>query len=369
MDLIFGKSLDDSKWTTEEKLKLLLFESHLFVYLQINKDVPFNHEDFIFSLVGFYKFHNSSSIKKIFTLIKKEKPDEMLESVLVKRIDIKMNLLDNKWWVNSLSNALAYLDVILFDDFAHKSKEEALKNYDVYAENALVAVTLAAYSDGEIQDKERDMFNLFLASAHLEEEDREVAKERFKQGASMDDFSFFVKNHWLLKRFLMDIAILTIFSTQETLDDEIKFLITLCDHLEIDQFEMDESLRIVENFMQKSQKDVAFLSDKSKYDKVYSSLTGRWRKVILRNKDKLTAEVRESKELVRLIKKSANQDLSKEERETVKTQFKDIAKSIPALTIFMLPGGAILLPLLLKLIPDMIPSAFKENEIDDDEEE
>ena len=60
---------------------------------------------------------------------------------------------------------------------------------------------------------------------------------------------------------------------------------------------------------------------------------------------------------------------AKEEKEAVKTQFKDLAKSIPALTIFMLPGGAILLPIILKLIPDLIPTAFKENEIDDQQED
>lgn len=369
MDLIFGKSLDDSKWTTEEKLKLLLFESHLFVYLQINKDEDFNSEDFINSLVGFYKFHNASAIKKIFKLIKKEKPDEMLESVLVKRIDIKLNILDNKWWVNSLSNAFAYLDVILFDDFVHKSKEEALKNYDVYAENALIAVTLAAYSDGFIEDKEKDLFDLFLASAHLDDEDREVAKERFRNGAEFDDLSYFVKNHWLLKRFLMDISVLTIFSTQGALEEEIEFLEHLCDHLEIDIRELEESMRIVENFILKSQGNVSFLADNSKYDKVYLSLTKRWTKVISRNKDKLTVEIRESKELVKLIKKSRSQELSKEEREAVRKQLKDIGKSIPSLAIFMLPGGTIILPLLLKIIPDMIPSAFKDNEIDEHEDE
>lgn len=365
MDLIFGKTLDGSKWTNEEKLKLLLFESHLFVYLQIYKDEIFSREGFINSLVGFYKFHNASTIKKLFKLIKKETPDELLESVLTKRIDIKLSLLDNKWWVNSLSNAFAYLDVILFDDFVHKSKEAALKNYDVYAENALVAVTLAAYSDGEIEGKERDLFNLFLASARLEDEDREVAKKRFKNGADLEDFSYFIKNHWLLKRFLLDLSVLTIFSTQETLDQEIEYLENLCEHLEIEKFELEESLRIVENFMLKSKENVTFLSDTSKYDKVYSSLTLRWTKVISRNKDKLSIEMRESKELVLLIKKSRNEELTKEEKDAVRSQFKDIAKSIPSLTIFMIPGGTILLPLLLKLIPDLIPSAFKENEIDE----
>lgn len=365
LELIFAKNIDDSNWTNEEKLKLLLFESLLFVYLQIHKNEEFKRDDFIDDLVGFYKMHDSSAIKKVFKLIKKQKPEALLESVLVKRVDIKLNLLDNKWWVNSLSNAFAYLDVILFDDYVHKRKEQALKNYDTFAENALVAITLAAYSDGEIQDKERDLFNLFLASAHLEDEDRDVAKERFKNGAELEDFSYFVKHHWLLKRFLLDLAVLTIFSTQETLDNEIVFLINLCDHLEIEQFELEESLRIVEVFMLKSKENGTFLSDNSKYDKVYISLTKRWVKVISRNKDKLANEMRESKELVILIKKSRTEELTKEEKDAVKLQFKDLAKSIPALAIFFLPGGTILLPIILKLIPDLIPSAFKENEIED----
>jgi hypothetical protein len=216
-----------------------------------------------------------------------------------------------------------------------------------------------------IEDKEKVLINLFLESAHIEDEDREKAKERFRNGAELDDFSYFVKRHWLLKRFLLDLAVLTIFSTQETLEQEIEFLETLCAHLEIEHYELEESLRIVENFMLKSKDNVTFLSENSKYDKVYASLTKRWTKVISRNKDKLANEMRESKELVKLIKKSRSEDLSAEEKATVKTQFKDLAKSIPALAIFMLPGGAILLPLILKIIPDMIPSAFKENEIDD----
>jgi hypothetical protein len=56
-------------------------------------------------------------------------------------------------------------------------------------------------------------------------------------------------------------------------------------------------------------------------------------------------------------------ELTKEEKELVKTQFKDIVKSMPSLAIFMLPGGAFLLPLILKIIPDLVPSAFRDNEV------
>jgi hypothetical protein len=36
------------------------------------------------------------------------------------------------------------------------------------------------------------------------------------------------------------------------------------------------------------------------------------------------------------------------------------------LTIFLLPGGALLLPILIKFIPRMLPSAFNENSNEDE---
>jgi hypothetical protein len=87
--------------------------------------------------------------------------------------------------------------------------------------------------------------------------------------------------------------------------------------------------------------------------------------LIKRNKRALLQELRESKEAVYLISKATHSKLTSEEKIKIKLQLIDICKSIPAFTIFMLPGGAILLPLLIKLIPTILPSAFKDidNEI------
>jgi Asp-tRNA(Asn)/Glu-tRNA(Gln) amidotransferase C subunit len=82
-------------------------------------------------------------------------------------------------------------------------------------------------------------------------------------------------------------------------------------------------------------------------------------------KDKLALELKQSKELVSLIRKSTSTELTKEEKELVKTQFKDIVKSMPSLAIFMLPGGTVLLPILVKIVPDILPSAFRDNEVED----
>ena len=87
------------------------------------------------------------------------------------------------------------------------------------------------------------------------------------------------------------------------------------------------------------------------------------KELLQKNKKRLNIELQQSKEAVRLIKKSTHTTLSEEEKEKVKTQLLDICKAIPAFTVFMLPGGALFLPLLIKLIPDILPSAFR----DDDE--
>ena len=88
--------------------------------------------------------------------------------------------------------------------------------------------------------------------------------------------------------------------------------------------------------------------------------------LILRNKKRLIKEISQSKDLVILLGQSTIRDLDKQERKLVKIQLLDICKSIPSLAIFLLPGGGVLLPLLMKFIPQLLPSAFNENYTDTD---
>ena len=82
--------------------------------------------------------------------------------------------------------------------------------------------------------------------------------------------------------------------------------------------------------------------------------------LLQKNKRLLRKELGQSKEALSLLKKSTQTSLSDEEKEKIKIQLLDICKAIPAFAVFMLPGGALLLPLLIKLIPDILPSAFRD---------
>ena len=67
---------------------------------------------------------------------------------------------------------------------------------------------------------------------------------------------------------------------------------------------------------------------------------------------------------MKLLSQSTYRELTKDEKIKVREQLLDICKTIPSLTIFLIPGGSLLLPILIKYIPSLLPSAFNENKID-----
>ena len=263
-----------------------------------------------------------------------------------------------------MSNTFVYLDVILFDEFLHTKKTLEISNYNIYAENALYALILAAQADGKIEIEEKHIFKVFLASAKIHDKKKDEIEDLFSADIPLTTISKEVLRSELFKRFILDISVLTIFASNDSHPEELEYLKFLCTYLDINDAALNETLVLVENFVIKHNDKISFLSNANSVEKLYGNVSKRWIKILGRNKDKLAKELKQSKELVFLIKKSTTKELSKEEKEKVKTQFLDIAKSMPALAIFLLPGGALLLPLVLKIIPDLIPSSFRDNEIE-----
>jgi hypothetical protein len=75
----------------------------------------------------------------------------------------------------------------------------------------------------------------------------------------------------------------------------------------------------------------------------------------------IAQEIRETRELgVFLARMAQGERLTPDERTRMRTQLIDLAKVVPSLAIFAAPGGMILLPVILKLLPfDLRPSAFQ----------
>lgn len=365
--LIFSNHLGTNSWTGEEKLKILLFEGHLFIYL-INCKGDFNKEQFLNNL---YQFYHISRIQSSADIQEKEPKFEdkikKLEKLFAKRVEIKNRWLENKWWIHSLTNAFVYLDVILFDDFCFKKKKEAICDYADYAKYALLLLRLSSESDGLIEKQEKNIYDVFLASADLNDRDRKEVDTLLKEQRSLSSIPDWVDDHWLLKRFYLDLSILTVLSDDELTEDEMRFLNQCHTRFNMSDEELEENIGIIERLIVASRGEFGFLSNEKSYSKVYNRLLSRWIKIISRNKDKLSEELKESKELIALVKKSSTTELTDKEKKLVKSQFLDIAKTVPSIAIFMLPGGTIVLPIILKIIPDLVPSAFASNKLEEKE--
>jgi hypothetical protein len=166
-------------------------------------------------------------------------------------------------------------------------------------------------------------------------------------------------------QYLLDIACMASWSDQKIDAKEELFLKKLGKDLNISSILINQSLSSVNYFYTINKDNIALLSSRNVVKSFYDNSSKMVIKLISRNSKRLLNELRESKELMILLSKSTMRDLSEEEQKKVQDQLIDIFKSIPSLAIFMLPGGALLLPLVIKFIPKLLPSAFDDNRVED----
>jgi hypothetical protein len=76
------------------------------------------------------------------------------------------------------------------------------------------------------------------------------------------------------------------------------------------------------------------------------------KRLILVNKEAILMEVLSIKGLMQLVMKTRNTDekWTRDEKKEIKRHLKNIAKLIPAVAIFSLPGGSFLLPVLAEAL-------------------
>ena len=120
-------------------------------------------------------------------------------------------------------------------------------------------------------------------------------------------------------------------------------------------------LQIFNNFIGNYKKEIPYFNYSNPVKHFYDQTSDSVVVLINRNKKRILKEISQSKELMQLLAKSTHKELDKEEKKKMKRQLLDVCKSIPSLTIFLMPGGGFLLPLLIKFIPTLLPSSFNEN--------
>ena len=168
----------------------------------------------------------------------------------------------------------------------------------------------------------------------------------------------------LEKKYLFDIGFLAVWNDKELDQMEHSFLIKLANKLQLSSLRIEENIDYINTFSEKYSKKIKLFEYQNPLNHIYKESTSRVKLLIERNKKRLLIELEESGELMKLLSQSTYRELTKDEKIKVREQLLDICKTIPSLTIFLIPGGSLLLPILIKYIPSLLPSAFNENKID-----
>jgi hypothetical protein len=361
---IFSNSLDKRRFNTDEQLQLLLFETLLFTYIR-KQQKPTSTEEFTKVLLAFYNGYTGSSWVDQLKFKATSKAQKKLEILLSSRVGIKSSFLGANYWLKHLSNAFIFLDVILFRAYLEGDLTPFLQNYERYTSSVLNGLIYVAFIDGKVEEKEKQILKLFIASAALPKGTHHTFIERSKIGITLKVLQQELVRDHLLAQITYEFGHLLLQSAHIIQPAEREKLRILGEVLHMNTSEMLMSEEMCTAFIaQSGPEELLVYKQSTEASFAFKETSKRWLRIIGRNRDRLLAEMKESKELMALLQKSTKEELSPEEKEQVKTQFYDILKSMPTLALFLLPGGSLLLPIVMKLVPELIPSAFKVNEVE-----
>ena len=344
----------EHKLSEDEKAKINLLTALYFTFKAERKGYGFS--EFLEQILLFYKdleVNHVSFLGKLFTGSKKS---TQLEKLIDSRVYLEDNLI-SKTFNSIITNSLLFIDVLLFKRYLQNQQD--IREHAYNLEYLAINITYHALSSKEKNKNDEKLAQLFAASLTFIDSTVENFDGSYREKL--------INNHTTIweNKYFLDVACLTVWEDHSLEYQESEFIFGIGKDLGFENKQISRSLEEVTSFFDKNAETIPFLKDTNLAVQFYDSMSKVVNKLIIRNSKRLQKELSESKELVALISKSAVKDLTSEEKKKVQNQLLDIFKSIPSLAIFMLPGGAVLLPIFIKLIPKLLPSSFDDNRIEE----
>lgn len=342
--------LNTSKWSYDEITKVGFLNTLFSVYALENQKG--NSKDFIELVYDFYKIIQPENLNFIKKILPEGSRSSRLEKVIDDRIQTNQNSI-SKNFSHIITNALLFIDVLAFHYYLKNNNlpNDYLKNLESDC------IKIVSYALNVKQNKSK--YDELLVK--LFENSIRYTKFTSIDSIEFADLKLLKYNEILEKLYLLDIAQMALWSDEKLEENEIQLVQQISHDLQLDSLLLEKSEDQINYFIQQYKAEIPFFNYSNPIKHFYDQANKNVTKLIIRNKDRLTKEIKESGELMQLLAKSTSKDLSKEEKKKVKKQLLDICKTIPSLTIFLLPGGGLLLPILIKFIPQLLPSAFNEN--------
>ena len=313
-----------------------------------------SYDDFLKSVRDFYRELEIGQPNLLQKIFRSGKPATQLEKLLDSRVYLGEPIL-SRTFNSIITNVLLPIDMLVFRAFLRDTPK--LKSYARELESAVIHLIYHSLDTEQPQENRRKLREVFESS-------RTYLRVRYPEGTG--DFDSLIKDFRGTEAsgYLLDIATLTVLEGDSLNSRLQKYILQQGKTLGFKKQEVTRALRDAQTFFKLHSKAMYFLRDAVPGSQYYDSMALVVDRLISRNSKRLRKELMQSRELMVLLSKSTLRELSAEEKKKVQKQLLDIFKSIPSLAIFMLPGGAVLLPIFVSLIPRLLPSSFDENRVE-----
>ena len=249
-----------------------------------------------------------------------------------------------------------------------KSEPEAFLEMDKELREEMI-LTFAAliWANDYVDSTEQQVIEKYIEQTKLTEAKQNKLNQRILEPVKIEDIHCSITSVIISSYFVEQLILLSLIDNQEAWQErELIEKISL--KLELTSEKLEQLYFTVAEFFSIHNERLEFLKINAAARQFQDYMNDKVVKLVKKNVDNIMNEIEETKELSELLLKATTKPLTAEEKQKVQEQLIDVAKSIPALAIFALPGGGILLPVLIKVLPfNILPSSFQDGPVSQQE--
>ncbi|WP_430613352.1 LETM1-related biofilm-associated protein [Flavobacterium sp. JP2137] len=346
---VFGSSALNLRLTQEELSKICLLQMLEKAYYYRRK--IHNHHKFIAELLDFYQLLTPHKKNYLDRLLGSKNQYDRLEKAFKYRWSINLfSSVKNQGFI--LNNILLLVDLLAFDRYLVTGENPKAFSHNFI--ELLINIVLQI-KDQKVDKNENDVLLIKYLQKTLPTAKGVAGDSANAIGSKMTHF------REMEKKFLSDFITINSWNNDSKTMREPNLDFLDAYHCTLSSNYYLKSQKHFYAFLDKHQREYYFFKSSNLFNNLVKSTSSTVELILIRNKKRLIREIYKNGHLMNLLLESTKRELDSQERKQVKKQLLEICKTIPSLTIFLLPGGSLVLPIILKFIPQLLPSSFNEN--------
>ncbi len=360
------EALNTEKLPAQDKNKIILLESLLYSaltserYQQLESeiDVADAFLEAAYRVGAYYKsvYQNLDTQYRSLFLRRERRGMDLTEYILDSRTNYATR--EGKFWTVFVNSSLLFVDVLFFHPWIaqHQSPEAAqavVTEHENIRMLLLKTMIVAAYANQTIEKEERQLVDYYLEAALLSEENRERSYALLEKGLSIEDIDTTSVSSLVLKKYLLELAVLVVSADNIITESEESFIDTFCQKLGLPAEKAEASILTVESFMYAHWQEIGYPRHRDEPDALRQHLLARLKKIGRTYQKQLKKLVKQDEPLYQLLQAARQSQLPTHDRKKLRQGLLTAFGQLPTFTPDTLPASFLTYSVLLEVTPEV----------------